>query len=144
MQNIEELILFIKKFQKQNPTKTLRDFLNEISLYTNVENKTNKENCVSLMTIHFSKGTEYKNVFVIGLNEGIFPSTHANYLEEERRIAYVAMTRAKENLFLTSRKGFNPRTQNNLVRSRFIDEIGANNFKKENLKIKTISQMDIK
>jgi DNA helicase-2/ATP-dependent DNA helicase PcrA len=142
-QNIEELIAHIKKYQIANPTKTLRDFLNEVSIYSTKENDKNDGDKVSLMTIHFSKGAEYKVVFVIGLNEGIFPALRTSHFEEERRIAYVALTRAKEKLFLTNRRGYDYRSQTQLIKSRFIDEIGAHNFVKEERKMKPISKFDI-
>jgi DNA helicase-2/ATP-dependent DNA helicase PcrA len=92
---------------------------------------------VSMMTIHTAKGLEYKNVFIAGFSEKIFPSERAldeNMLEEERRVAYVAVTRAKENLFITSSKGYSIDYKFQKTPSRFLKELNidikdfTNNF----------------
>ena len=80
------------------------------------------------MTVHSAKGLEFKNVFVVGLCDGVFPSEKSmaegiKGLEEERRLAYVAFTRAKENLFLTESMGYNYATNSSKVPSRFLEEI---------------------
>jgi DNA helicase-2/ATP-dependent DNA helicase PcrA len=106
-ENIVELINSIKNYQVENHEAKLDDFLNEISLYTNEDKgEDKKKNNVILMTVHAAKGTEMPIVFLVGLNETILPVlpiTKADVsIEEERRIAYVAMTRAKYRLYLSS------------------------------------------
>lgn len=137
-ENIKELLKSIKKWEKQNPEKYIGEYLDFISLEVlNIEDSTNI-NYVSLMTIHAAKGLEFKNVFIIGLNEGVFPSRktlllddeegESEHLEEERRLAYVAFTRAKKRLFLSSSKEFFG--SNGSTNSRFIKEaqIETTNF----------------
>ena len=111
LENVKELIKAIKSWGEKNKDKTIDDYLYEIALINLNHDDTNNLNYVSLMTVHAAKGLEFKNVFVIGLNEGTFPTAkaledEANFggalLEEERRLAYVAITRAKERLFLSS------------------------------------------
>ena len=102
-ENVQELIRAISEFDD----KSIDEYLQEVSLMTNVDKK-NKTDCVTLMSIHSSKGLEYPLVFVTGLTDGIFPSNRAESVEqaeEERRLAYVAYTRAKERLFLTDSGG---------------------------------------
>lgn len=87
----------------------LEDYLDKIALFTNSEKK-DRSNAIKMMTIHNAKGLEFPYVFVCGLNEGIFPSSHANTLnalEEERRLAYVACTRAEKQLYLSESEGYN-------------------------------------
>lgn len=110
-ENIIELKRSAQRFEAKNNNEeyTLEDYLNMISLYTN-QDKNNDADKVALMTIHASKGLEFPVVFVIGLNEGILPSAKARTpenFEEERRIAYVAFTRAKDLLFMTDAEGEN-------------------------------------
>ncbi len=88
---------------------TLADYLEKISLFTNLDQKENSDS-VQMMTIHTAKGLEFPYVFVCGLNEGIFPSKHidtSDKMEEERRLAYVAFTRAENTLFLSDAEGVN-------------------------------------
>lgn len=111
IENINELISSINKWEETNPESSIEDYLNSISL-EQIENKNNIANSLTLMTIHAAKGLEYKVVFVIGLNEGVFPSSKVIQaddengesfgMEEERRLAYVAFTRAQEKLFISS------------------------------------------
>lgn len=128
IQNINEFIQSIILKIKDDPNFNLVNFLNEISLDLNGDNKNFKDQ-VNLMSIHASKGLEFDYVFIIGLESEIFPSIRAD-LEEERRLAYVALTRAKEKLFLLSS---NSRQGRFLGKSRFIDEIG---YKKDVLDFK--------
>jgi ATP-dependent DNA helicase len=104
LENIEELKQGILEFQNTDiEEKTLQEYLDKISLFTD-NDRTNKENAVKLMTIHNSKGLEFKNVFVCRINEGILPSGKVitpEAIEEERRLCYVAITRAKDRLFLS-------------------------------------------
>jgi len=130
LENIEELMLSIKNYESSKINEeeiTLTQYLQDIALYTNIDYK-NDTNFVKLMTIHQSKGMEFNVVFVVGMSEGIFPSYRAirdrklSGLEEERRLAYVAITRAEKELFLTESEGFNYETGNKYP-SRFIYEI---------------------
>jgi DNA helicase-2/ATP-dependent DNA helicase PcrA len=131
LENINELINSIIKYEEANPNGTISNYLQEISLYTSATEQKLNRDTVSLMTIHTAKGSEYRAIFVIGMNEGVFPSMSfgkQNDIEEERRIAYVAMTRAREILYLTSASGFSSIKQQPLTDSRFLKEIGNNNI----------------
>ena len=122
--NIDEFYGYIRDFFIQNPHLDLKDFLNEIAL----ENQSDEYNndAVSMMSIHSSKGLEFKHLFIIGLEEGFFPIIgDGTDLEEERRLGYVAFTRAMDNLtlsFVHSRFYKGKRTQ--LNKSRFLIESG--------------------
>ncbi|MDR1165373.1 MAG: UvrD-helicase domain-containing protein [Deltaproteobacteria bacterium] len=123
LSNLGELKSVIKEYAEDGEN-TLGDFLSQAALFSDLDNDRKNEG-VSVMTIHSAKGLEYGTVFICGLNENIFPSQHVQTieeLEEERRILYVAMTRAKKSLFLSSAEGF---TNDNLRRepSRFLYEI---------------------
>lgn len=131
LDNINELISSVKEYEKSNVNEevlTIDTYLQDISLFTNMD-RSNDENNIKLMTIHQSKGLEFPIVFVCGINEGTFPSArtirerHDNGLEEERRIFYVAITRAMDKLYLTESGGYNFITSNNKEPSRFFDEI---------------------
>lgn len=131
LDNINELISSVKEYEKSNVNEevlTIDTYLQDISLFTNMD-RNNDENNIKLMTIHQSKGLEFPIVFVCGINEGTFPSArtirerHDNGLEEERRIFYVAITRAMDKLYLTESGGYNFITSNNKEPSRFFDEI---------------------
>ncbi len=106
LENVQELKSNIMTFLETAPENaTLADFLNEIALYTDLDSASS-DNCVTLMTMHAAKGLEFPCVYVVGMEEGIFPGSRAvgdeDELEEERRLCYVAMTRAKERLTLTN------------------------------------------
>lgn len=122
--NIDEFYGYIRDFFIQNPHLELKDFLNEIALESQNEEYTSES--VSMMSIHASKGLEFKNIFIIGLEEGFFPILgDGTDLEEERRLGYVAFTRAMDNLtlsFVHSRFYKGKRTQ--LNKSRFLVESG--------------------
>lgn len=128
LENLEEFKTITKNYEENKGIVSLDEFLNEISLVSDVEEYRNREDVVTLMTIHSAKGLEFNNVFLIGLEEGIFPHQAAffdnNELEEERRLCYVAVTRAKENLWIINAKR---RTLYGLDSvnppSRFINEI---------------------
>jgi DNA helicase-2/ATP-dependent DNA helicase PcrA len=115
-------------------------------LYTNKEeDKDVKLDKVILMTVHAAKGTEYKYVFVMGMIDGIFPSIH-NFecdIEEERRVAYVAITRAKEHLFLSYNTGSSSNYCKTAIASRFIKEIGKEHVHFEFPKTVSISNKDL-
>jgi DNA helicase-2/ATP-dependent DNA helicase PcrA len=133
-QNIEELLAGIQEFvntSDEEEMKTLADFLMDVALLTDADTDKNEErNHVTMMTIHSSKGLEFPHVFVVGLEENLFPSQMALHsrtdLEEERRLFYVAVTRAKESCTLSyAASRF---TWGQLITSepsRFIDEIDA-------------------
>ena len=135
IENINEFLKSIDIWQVQNPEKSLDEFLSEISLYLekDEDQKFKNSDYVSLMTIHSAKGLEFDNVFVIGLSEGVLPSGRAlsennNYneaLEEERRLTYVAITRAKKKLYLTDSKGYIFDQKNQKETSRFVKEMGV-------------------
>ena len=131
LENLEEFKSITKSFEEREGLVSLEEFLLEISLISDVEEYKNDPNRISLMTVHSVKGLEFNHVFVVGLEEGIFP--HMNSLmessdiEEERRLCYVAITRAKDDLHLinTRRRTLFGKEQINPV-SRFIGEIDPN------------------
>ena len=107
IENVQELKSNILGFLEQDPEDaTLSGFLNEIALYTDLDSVEAGDDCVTMMTIHSAKGLEVPVVYVVGMEEGIFPGTASMYdeeeLEEERRLFYVAVTRAKTRLYLSS------------------------------------------
>lgn len=128
LENIKELISDISNYVEKNPQGSLFDYLQEISLYTDKEQIDNGE-FVQLMTIHAAKGLEFNNVFVYSLCDGIFPNEKSiseggqEALEEERRLAYVAFTRAKKQLFLSDSYGYSYVLDKLKTTSRFIKEI---------------------
>ncbi len=128
LENIMELKSSISEFEKQEGA-TLSGFLEEISLYTDLDKYNADDDCVTLMTIHSAKGLEFPVVFVCGLEEGLFPSIRsidANEIEEERRLFYVAVTRAKRLLYMTHAKLRTMYGQTKYGRvSRFVSEIPA-------------------
>jgi len=108
LENINELTNVLAKFEKERGEEAnLAQFLEEIALVSDVDELNDEDRAVKLMTLHISKGLEYPFVFIIGFEDGIFPSTQsvdsmdASLLEEERRLCYVGMTRAKKKLFLS-------------------------------------------
>ncbi len=128
LENLEEFKSITKAFEEQEGEISLEEFLLEISLVSDVEDYKDDPNRVSLMTVHSVKGLEFSCVFVIGLEEGIFP--HINSLmeryelEEERRLCYVAITRAKDKLFLINARGRTLFGKDQInPPSRFISEI---------------------
>lgn len=129
IENIEELRSTIVAYMNEAEEPSLSGFLEEIALYTEADRDDDSLDKVTLMTIHSAKGLEFENVFVTGLEEGIFPSSRSldneADLEEERRLAYVAVTRAKKKLYFTSASGrlLYGQTQRNIT-SRFIKEAG--------------------
>ena len=137
IENVQELKSNIMGFLERDPEDaTLSGFLNEIALYTDLDNMDAGDNCVTMMTIHAAKGLEFPVVYVVGMEEGVFPGASAQYneeeLEEERRLCYVAMTRAKEKLTMTNAKQrmLYGRTTPN-PSSRFLNEIPEENMRWE-------------
>ena len=130
LENIAELKQSILEYETANAEDdiNLETYLQDIALYTNADYKNDGET-VKLMTIHQSKGLEFPVVFVCGLSEGIFPSHRTirerkkNGEEEERRLMYVAVTRAEKALFLTESEGYNAVTRSDKYPSRFLKEI---------------------
>ncbi len=109
LDNLSELITVIKTFIKDNPNSTLDEFLQSVTLQTSEDDQAKLgDNVLTIATVHGVKGLEFKCVFIVGLEDGIFPirrfDTKDDELEEERRIMYVAITRAKERLYLTHAK----------------------------------------
>ena len=128
LENVRELKSFIATHVKTTGDDTLAGFLDEVSLYTDLQSMDEDENTVTLMTIHSAKGLEFPTVFIAGMEEGVFPSLQAigeaEQMEEERRLAYVAITRAKKKLYITSarqRMVFGQTAPHRV--SRFVDEI---------------------
>ena len=128
-ENVQELMNSIQEYCDNSDNRDLQSFLEEVSLLTDIDQWNNNDEAITLMTVHSSKGLEFPLVFIAGLEEGLFP--HSNSLndddgiEEERRLFYVAVTRAMEQLFLfsaDSRMKFGSGSIPSL-RSRFIDEI---------------------
>ena len=105
LENIEELKSNMVKFEEENEDGGLAEFLEEISLYTDLDNYDPDTDAVTLMTLHSAKGLEFPTVFIAGMEEGVFPGMQAilnpEEVEEERRLAYVGITRAKKHLYLT-------------------------------------------
>ncbi len=106
LENIDQLINNIDNFCQNNEDATLNDFLQEISLMTDIDNYNSEADSVVMMTIHSAKGLEFENVFLVGMEENIFPSQLSidegeAGIEEERRLAYVAITRAKKKLYIS-------------------------------------------
>ena len=108
LENLEEFKSITKTFEEEKGLVSLEEFLDELSLVSDVEEYKNNTDVVTLMTVHSSKGLEFNNVFVIGMEEGIFPHNNSledsSDIEEERRLFYVAVTRAKKNLWLVNSK----------------------------------------
>jgi DNA helicase II / ATP-dependent DNA helicase PcrA len=127
IENLQELVGVGREYQEQADEPNLSSFLQEISLYSDQDAMRGEASLVTLMTLHNAKGLEFRAVFVIGMEEGIFPhsrSLEENTLEEERRLAYVGMTRAQERLVLThasARSLWGNRSYN--LPSRFLDEL---------------------
>jgi len=122
--NIEEFYGLFRDFAIQHPEASLDEFLNDISLQSDQDHM--EDDAVSVMSIHASKGLEFDHLFVIGLEEGFFPLLgDGTDLEEERRLGYVAMTRAKKELTLsTSSSRFYKGKRTGLIKSRFLSEAG--------------------
>lgn len=138
--NVDDLIKSVTEYAATNEGATIEDFLQSITLMRDIDSMQDDENFVSLITVHAAKGLEFNSVFVVGLNDGLFPLSRAinsgdpNELEEERRLMYVAVTRAKNRLFLTRPKvkfNFeNHRTEYTII-SRFLPEM-FDNLRPEN------------
>ena len=137
IENLEEFKSITRNFEEQRGIVSLEEFLEEISLVADISEHNNNTDVVTLMTVHSSKGLEFDNVFIIGLEEGVFPHKNsydtADDIEEERRLCYVAITRACKHLYIVNSKkrmlygldSMNPP-------SRFINEMGEENLEIKN------------
>lgn len=137
-QNIKELKSSILNYKNETETPTLEGYLADVALYTDMDNYDDNADCVVMMTMHSAKGLEFPNVFVVGCEEGIFPGVkaigEADEMEEERRLCYVAITRAKKLLYLScarQRMLFGRTTANRV--SRFVDEIPEEHIEKRGI-----------
>jgi len=140
LENLEELVSVAREWREQTETedKTLSAFLQEISLYADQDAMRGDTSLVTLMTIHNAKGLEYRAVYLIGMEEGIFPhsrSIEEQGVEEERRLCYVGMTRAQERLTLmhASSRMLRGMRDHNLP-SRFLDELPEGHVERERLR----------
>ncbi len=128
IENIKEFISVAMEYDKREDAEGLEDFLENIALVSDVDNIKDEQDNVVLMTLHSAKGLEYPNVFLVGMEECVFPSSRSLTteagIEEERRLCYVGITRAKEKLFITNanRRTLFGNTSYNKV-SRFIEEM---------------------
>ena len=134
LENVEELKSSILAYlENVEGEPSLSGFLDEIALYTDLDSRVDGDNCVTMMTMHAAKGLEFSQVFVVGMEEGLFPGNRAmgdpDEMEEERRLCYVAMTRAKEKLTLTNarQRTLYGRTTP-CMPSRFLNEIPEENM----------------
>lgn len=140
-ENINELINSIK-IMECSKELTIESYLDEISLYTDTSEQNNlKENFVSLMTVHVAKGLEFPIVFLVGFSNNIFPPAKSTDYQEERRIAYVAMTRARQQLYITCSDGYT--FSGATGPSMFLKEIGYENMIKIEQEFKSISSADL-
>lgn len=127
VENIREFMGAVTEFEQKTENATLDAFLENIALVSDLDNMPEKSSAISLMSLHSAKGLEFDNVFMIGMEQGLFPSHLAmneNRMEEERRLAYVGVTRAKKKLFLSyaSQRMLYNQVQHN-AKSQFLDEI---------------------
>ncbi len=130
VENIQELEGAVEEFAKRAENATLEEYLENVSLVTDMDREGDERGYATLMTLHSAKGLEFPNVFITGLEEGVFPSSRSvmdeNRLEEERRLCYVGITRAQKRLYLSrasQRMLFNQVNHN--APSRFLEEIPA-------------------
>ncbi len=129
VENVGELMSGIKTYMNESPSPSLSEYLEEVSLVSDIDGYNESDDTVVLMTLHSAKGLEFDNVYLLGLEEGVFPGNQSIYggeaeLEEERRLAYVGVTRAKERLTITNaytRMLFGMTGRN--MPSRFLKEI---------------------
>jgi DNA helicase-2/ATP-dependent DNA helicase PcrA len=138
IENLQELVSLAREWQEETPEPSLSSFLQEVSLYSDQDAIRGEGSLVTLMTLHNAKGLEFKAVYLIGLEEGIFPhsrSIEEHGVEEERRLLYVGMTRAMERLTLlhaSSRMLYGGRSYN--MPSRFLDELPEQHVERDRLR----------
>ena len=148
LEHLEEFKSITKHFEENNGIISLGDFLDNISLVADVEEHKNNDDVVTMMTIHSAKGLEFDYVFLVGLEENIFPHSNCfdskDDIEEERRLCYVAITRAKKALWLFNarKRMLYGQTSYNLP-SRFLDEIGDEYLEKEENEEKVIKKEEM-
>ena len=135
IENVQELKSNIVNFLSESPQGTLFDFLNEIALYTDLDQYDKSADSVIMMTMHSAKGLEFPTVFIVGAEEGIFPGVKSigepEEMEEERRLCYVAMTRARQKLYFTAARQRMIFGRTSAGRpSRFIDEVSEEYIEK--------------
>ena len=143
LENLEEFKSITKAFEEKNGLISLEDFLTEISLVSDVTEHKDETDVVTLMTVHSAKGLEFENVFLIGMEEGIFPHNNSfessEAIEEERRLCYVAITRAKKRLWLVNANHRLIYGMDNFNKpSRFIDEINKEYINEEKTERKIV------
>ena len=146
IENLNEFKSIAYQFEEKYGIISLEDFLSEVSLVSDLEEYKENDNAITLMTIHLAKGLEFKNVFIVGMEESIFPHFNSfgndEQLEEERRLCYVAITRAKERLWLVNAKNrtlYGNRVSN--PASRFISEIDSKYINKEEKVINNLNNL---
>ncbi len=127
-QNVMELLANLVRYMEENDNGTLSGFLEEVALMTDIDNYNESNESVVMMTLHSAKGLEFPVVFIVGMEEGLFPGNQVLYdpseVEEERRLCYVGITRAKERLYITNARQRMIYGNTNLTRpSRFLNEI---------------------
>ena len=136
LENVKTLLSDIVDYLKKYPESSFEDYLENATLQTS-QDEMKEADKVNLMTVHVAKGLEFKYVFVVSLNEGIFPSIKAmdeegrDGEEEERRLCYVAFTRAKDKLYATCNSGYSYVLSSKSIRSRFFNEAGLVFVKKD-------------
>ncbi len=132
--NIDDFLLSVKEFSDANTTADLQEYLQSITLMRDIDALDQNEDFVTLITVHAAKGLEFNVVFIVGLNDGLFPLSRAinsddeNELEEERRLMYVAITRAKSRLYLSRAKtrfSFESKRTEYSIPSRFLKELAG-------------------
>ena len=144
---MEEFKSITRSFEEKNGIRSLEEFLYEISIVSDIEEHKDNNDVITLMTVHSAKGLEFDTVFMIGLEEGVFPHKNSflesEQLEEERRLCYVAITRAKKTLYLTNARkrllyGMDYVNQP----SRFINEISSDLIEQDEIKSKITPKTD--
>jgi DNA helicase-2/ATP-dependent DNA helicase PcrA len=144
LENLEELVSVAREYEATAEEPSVEEFLQQVALFSEQDNLTSDEGIVTLMTIHNAKGLEFPVVFLIGMEDGVFPhmrSIEAGDVEEERRLAYVGITRAKQKLYLTyarRRTLFGVGEWN--LPSRFLDEIPAELAEREQSQQRTFGR----
>jgi DNA helicase-2/ATP-dependent DNA helicase PcrA len=129
IENINELMSAIDEFESRSPDKTVGGYLTQVVLVSDLDNWSDDNDAVTLMTLHLAKGLEFETVFITGLEEGLFPIGESAFspkeLEEERRLMYVGMTRARKTLYLSwaAERRVNGKSRWNMP-SRFVEEAG--------------------
>lgn len=149
--NVDDFLKSVTEYSDANEGATIEDFLQSITLMRDIDSMNDEDNFVSLITVHAAKGLEFNVVFLVGLNEGLFPlsrainSTNPNDLEEERRLMYVAITRAKKRLYLSRAKvkfNFESKRMDYTQNSRFLEEMFDDFKKKQQSSIAHHSTLD--